>query len=44
MSSTKSHECKDCETILESNEELDKHIAEEHSEDGLICKDYVIVY
>ena len=33
MSSTESHECKDCETIFESKEELEKHIAEEHSED-----------
>jgi hypothetical protein len=33
MSSAKSHECKDCETIFESKEELDKHIVEEHSED-----------
>jgi hypothetical protein len=32
MSSVDSHECKDCETVFESKEELDKHIAEEHSE------------
>ena len=32
MSSAKSHECKDCETIFESKEELDKHMIEEHSE------------
>jgi hypothetical protein len=31
MSSVESHECKDCKTIFESEEELDKHIAEEHS-------------
>jgi hypothetical protein len=33
MSSAKSHECKDCETIFESKEELEKHMVEEHSED-----------
>ena len=33
MSSAKSHECKDCETIFESKEEFDKHMIEEHSED-----------
>lgn len=32
MSSVESHECKDCETIFESKEELDKHIEEKHSE------------
>jgi hypothetical protein len=32
MSSAESHECKDCETIFESKEELDKHIEEEHYE------------
>lgn len=32
MSSEVSYECKDCETIFESKEELDKHAAEEHSE------------
>lgn len=32
MSSVESHECKDCETIFESKEELDKHITEEYSE------------
>lgn len=32
MSSAKAHECKDCETIFESEEELNKHMVKEHSE------------